>query len=61
MDVEAAEPVDRGSGLAVERAQLQQIEHRAEVDEERIVALAGEDLDAVGRQLTHRRSRESPS
>ena len=48
VDVQALEIVDAGRGLAgdqverVERAQPAEVEDRAEVDEERIVALAGE-------------------
>ena len=47
-------PGSSGSGIAwsdVERTQAGQIEDRAEVDEERVVALAGEDLGAVAERL----------
>jgi hypothetical protein len=53
VDVEAVHAVDAVFGLerdeveVVERPQAAQVEHRAEVDEERVVALAGEHGDAV--------------
>ena len=55
--VEAADAVhpvlraERDDVSGVERPQAGEVEHRAEIDEERIVALAGERLDAAGQLL----------